>query len=89
MFQCKPIDHLVSPDSFSLDFQAKLYEWLPFSEGTCLPGKVETGTSYAHAGLTGATDLIFAILPVFVVWDLQMNIAMKISVAGLLGFGAM
>ncbi|KAF8865692.1 hypothetical protein BDZ45DRAFT_684217 [Acephala macrosclerotiorum] len=52
-------------------------------------GKVEPATSYAQAALVGVADLIFAILPVFVVWNLQMNIATKLSLVGLPGAGAM
>lgn len=72
IFQCTPIDHA----------------WKPFKKGHCLSGKINTSTSYAHAALTGFTDLVFAVLPIFVVWDLKMNTAMKVSVSGLLGLGA-
>lgn len=73
VFQCSPIDHF----------------WKPFDEGKCLPGRVNTNTSYVHAAIIGTSDLIFAVLPVFVVCKLRMNLAMKISVSGLLGLGAL
>lgn len=73
IFQCTPVDHF----------------WHEFGKGKCIPGKVNTYTSYAHAAIIGASDLILAIVPVFMVWNLQMNQAMKLSVGGLLSLGAL
>ena len=39
--------------------------------------------------IVATTDLLFAMLPVSMAWNLQMNRAMKISVAGLLATGAL
>ena len=67
VFQCTPVDHFVrTPIDGSLDF-ANFLQWKPFGKGKCLPGRVNTNTSYAHAAVIGTSDLIFAILPVFVV----------------------
>lgn len=46
---------------------ADTFQWKPFGKGKCLPGRVNMSTSYAHAAMIGTSDLIFAILPVFVV----------------------
>ncbi|RDW77606.1 hypothetical protein BP6252_05659 [Coleophoma cylindrospora] len=55
----------------------------------CLPGSVVTNVSYAHSVLNGSVDLVLATVPIFMVWNLKMNLLMKISIASLLSLGAL
>jgi len=73
IFQCQPVSRA----------------WYPLNQGKCLPDRVIVGSSYAHSAVIGSSDLVFAILPIYLVWHLQMNKRMKFSVAGLLGVGAL
>ncbi|RDW61635.1 hypothetical protein BP5796_11527 [Coleophoma crateriformis] len=82
---------------FSLTyFFLVLFQCLPISAywhitqqaGKCMPKEIFTAASYCHSVLIATTDLLFAILPIFMVWNLKMNLAMKFSVAGLLSTGA-
>ncbi|RDW65227.1 hypothetical protein BP5796_09919 [Coleophoma crateriformis] len=70
--QCTPIDHY----------------WHPLSEGTCFSGSIIVGTSYAFATLISFSDFLFAAMPIFLVWNLQMNTFMKFSVASIMSLGA-
>ncbi|RDW61450.1 hypothetical protein BP5796_11342 [Coleophoma crateriformis] len=55
----------------------------------CLTGHVITDVSYAHSVLNGSADLVLATVPIFMVWNLQMNLLMKTSIACLLSLGAL
>lgn len=73
VFQCTPVDYL----------------WLQFTNmsGTCVGPTVLANATYAHAAISAITDWAFGILPVFFVWNLQMNPRTKLSVALILGLG--
>ncbi|CZR68938.1 uncharacterized protein PAC_18839 [Phialocephala subalpina] len=53
--------------------------------GTCAPGAL--ASSYALSALAIISDLLFALLPVPLIWFLKMNIRTKIFVFGVLSFG--
>ncbi|KAG9242572.1 hypothetical protein BJ878DRAFT_388800, partial [Calycina marina] len=74
VFQCRPSS----------------YFWTQYTggEGSCLPGDVVVSATYGYSAILCLGDWIFAILPVFMVWDLQMNRSTKISVASILAMGA-
>ncbi|KAL3419259.1 integral membrane protein [Phlyctema vagabunda] len=72
IFQCKPVDHY----------------WHPLSEGTCFKPSIVVGSTYAYAGIISFSDFLFAVMPIFLVWHLQMNTFMKVTVAGLMSLGA-
>ncbi|RDW85476.1 hypothetical protein BP5796_03801 [Coleophoma crateriformis] len=57
------------------DFSIKSYCW---------KSDVQTILGYAHSTWNGLTDLILTILPAVVVWNLQMNMRLKLGVACLL-----
>lgn len=73
IFQCSPVDHY----------------WHPSSPGTCFSTKLVLASTYTHTTLISSSDFIFAAMPIFLVWNLQMNLYMKLSVAGLMSLGAM
>jgi hypothetical protein len=73
MLQCKPIS----------------YFWNQNQPGHCVNPRLITYTSYIFTGVCIVTDFTLAILPIFVVWNLNMNRRTKAAVAGILGMGAM
>jgi len=73
IFQCHPVS----------------YFWLQFSgvEGACLPVQLIVNVTIVYSVFAAIADLIFGILPIFVIWDLKMNKKAKMIVGGLLMLG--
>ncbi|KAF7531085.1 hypothetical protein G7054_g9218 [Neopestalotiopsis clavispora] len=65
--------------------------WLRFGdsppEGMCLDTSVVTNVFYGYSAISCVTDWTYSILPIFLVWSLQMNRKVKISVAAILAAG--
>lgn len=55
--------------------------------GTCKDPQQFTNASNANAALTTATDLVYALLPIWMIRKVQMNLQTKISVAMILSCG--
>lgn len=53
----------------------------------CLTGNVLAGITYAHCAMSAITDWVFGILPIFFVWNRQMNPRTKLSVVLILSLG--
>ncbi|KAL1592716.1 hypothetical protein SLS60_011132 [Paraconiothyrium brasiliense] len=70
-FQCKPV-------------QKNWYTNLP---GECNPREIQTALSFAVAAVSITTDWTFAILPVCLLWNVQMDPRVKLSVVLMLGLG--
>jgi hypothetical protein len=47
------------------------------------------GIAYMYSVSAALSDLTIGILPVFLMWNLQMNKRLKIALAGILGIGSM
>lgn len=58
------------------------------SIGYCMTGNIITRLSYYISASSIVTDWACAIIPCFIVWNLQMKRRLKISVAGILALGA-
>ncbi|KAF1814766.1 hypothetical protein P152DRAFT_391370 [Eremomyces bilateralis CBS 781.70] len=58
------------------------------AKGTCIDAGINKGMTYAQASIAAATDWAFALLPVAMLWDLQMRRKKKIAVGVLMGIGA-
>jgi hypothetical protein len=56
--------------------------------GSCIPKHYIVGSTYAQGVLSAVVDWTLGIMPIFLVWNLQMNTRTKISVALILAFGA-
>ena len=67
------------------------YFWLQFSglKGSCFPAIIVQKITIAYSALAAATDIIFGVLPIFVIWNLKMNRKAKMVVGCLLGLGIM
>ncbi|KAF8860536.1 hypothetical protein BDZ45DRAFT_688317 [Acephala macrosclerotiorum] len=67
------------------------YFWLQFSggEGACFEAQFVEDATIIFSVFAAATDIIFGILPIFVIWNLQMNRKAKMIVGGLLTLGVL
>ncbi|KAK7186034.1 uncharacterized protein CC84DRAFT_1081715 [Paraphaeosphaeria sporulosa] len=61
--------------------------WYTDTPGECRPREIQTGLSYAVAALSIITDWTFAIIPVCLLWNVQMNPKVKFSVIIMLSLG--
>ena len=76
IFQCRPVS----------------FFWNRFDghhEGKCVSSSMVAGSTYAHSALSVWADWTLALLPVSLVWGLDMNPRTKISVALILALGAL
>lgn len=55
--------------------------------GHCLSNDAEAGLAYTQAALSAASDLILGLLPIWILWSVNMPLRLKITVACLLGTG--
>ncbi|KAE8167646.1 hypothetical protein BDV40DRAFT_151875 [Aspergillus tamarii] len=70
IFQCQPVS----------------YYWnLLWMEGHCLDMDARLGIVYMYSGVAATCDFTMGILPVFLIWRLQMDRRTKVAVAGILG----
>ena len=75
-FQCHPVS----------------YFWTQYgvgASGKCISPTVIVNSTYVHGALNAISDWTLGILPIFLVWNLQMNTRTKVSVAIILSIGAM
>jgi hypothetical protein len=67
--------------------------WLRYTadppKGNCLDASVVSNAFYGYSAISCLSDWTYSILPIFLVWKLQMSKRTKISVAGILAAGAM
>jgi hypothetical protein len=65
------------------------YFWLQFSggKGKCFSAQVVEDLTIVFSTAAAVTDLLFGFLPIFVIWNLQMNPKAKTTVGGLLTLG--
>lgn len=76
---------------FVLQCQPSAYFWTQYTggKGKCINPNITVAATYGYSAISCWTDWTMAILPVFLIWNLQMNIRTKISVAMILSMGAM
>ncbi|KAI9647612.1 hypothetical protein NHQ30_003997 [Ciborinia camelliae] len=74
IFQCQPSD----------------YFWTKYTGGTgkCINPNLPVVAGYAYSAITCVSDWTLSLIPIFVVWNLQMTPRDKISVAIILSLGA-
>ncbi|KAH9900339.1 hypothetical protein F4778DRAFT_136630 [Xylariomycetidae sp. FL2044] len=74
-FQCKPVE----------------YFWMRAVEdakGTCLSEEIILGSTYAAAAVNACADWVLGLMPIALVWNLDLNKRSKVSVAGILALGS-
>jgi hypothetical protein len=76
---------------FVLQCRPSAYFWTRYTggKGSCIDPKITVNATYGYSAVSCWADWTLAIIPVFLVWNLQMNIRTKISVAIILGLAAM
>ncbi|PSK53762.1 hypothetical protein B9Z65_7568 [Elsinoe australis] len=70
-FQCKPLSKV----------------WNLAEDGTCPASKAAKAISYVHAATGGITDLILALWPISIVWNLQTAFRVKVGFCLLMAVG--
>ena len=75
---------------FVLQCRPSSYFWTRYAggTGTCIDPTITVDATYAYSAISCCADWILGIIPVFLVWNLQMNIRTKLSVAAILALGA-
>ncbi|RDW80888.1 hypothetical protein BP5796_05586 [Coleophoma crateriformis] len=58
-------------------------------DGKCIPGIIVYNSFYGYSAISCAADWTFSILPIFMVWGLQMDLRIKLSVVAILAAGAL
>ncbi|TID20967.1 hypothetical protein E6O75_ATG05732 [Venturia nashicola] len=61
--------------------------WIPTLPGVCQERSIQTVLLYAVAVVSIATDWIFAVLPIFLLWNVQLDWRVKGPVVIMLGLG--
>jgi len=76
---------------FVLQCHPSAYFWTRYTggKGTCIDPGITVDATYGYSAVSCAVDWTLGILPIFIIWRLQMNPRMKIVVGMILGVGAM
>lgn len=76
---------------FVLQCRPSNYFWTRYTGGTgsCMDPKITVDATYAYSAVSCLADWTLGIVPVFIIWNLQMNPRTKLSVALILAVGAM
>lgn len=76
--QCVPVPHIWNrfADSFE-------------STGGCLPRGIVLGGTYLHSIISAASDWILGLLPIAMLWKVNLGTGIKVIVIFLLGLGAL
>ncbi|KAI1844954.1 hypothetical protein JX266_008970 [Neoarthrinium moseri] len=75
LLQCRPIGY----------FWLRVLPTTP--RGTCVSEEVATGSTYAASAVNAFADWVLGLLPVALVWNLELSRRSKISIAAILGLG--
>ncbi|OAR00329.1 hypothetical protein LLEC1_02059 [Akanthomyces lecanii] len=71
MFQCQPVAHY----------------WDDAIPGHCLAMHIYVSLGYLYSSISVATDLVFALLPAFIIWHLQIRTEIRWVLIFLMGLG--
>ncbi|RDW88221.1 hypothetical protein BP6252_00253 [Coleophoma cylindrospora] len=72
--------------------QPSSYFWTQYADtagGSCLSASFISGSTYTHSAISVWADWTLGILPIFLVWGLNLNARTKVSVALILALGAL
>lgn len=64
-------------------------QYTPDGRGTCIDPVITVNAFYGYSAISCVADWTLGVLPVFLVWNLQMNTRTKLSVGAILAVGAM
>ncbi|KAL5326304.1 hypothetical protein ACEPPN_007442 [Leptodophora sp. 'Broadleaf-Isolate-01'] len=76
---------------FVLQCRPSAYFWTQYTggKGTCINPTITVDATYAYSAISCWTDWTLAIIPMFIVWNLQMNIRTKIGLSLILAMAAL
>ncbi|KAK0656407.1 hypothetical protein B0T16DRAFT_320223 [Cercophora newfieldiana] len=75
LFQCWPVSHF--------------YEQVLGQDGTCMNQNVVPTATLAHSIISALIDIVLALLPVAVLWNVRLNKRTKTGIAALLSLGVL
>lgn len=55
--------------------------------GQCIPGDIVVAVAYTGFAIGIGTDFIFALLPIPMLWNVQLNWRVKLAIMGILSLG--
>jgi hypothetical protein len=56
-------------------------------QGRCIDSSIIPGATIAHSVISASSDFILALLPIAMLWNVQLNRRTKLTIAVLLGLG--
>jgi hypothetical protein len=76
---------------FVLQCRPSSYFWTQYTggTGTCIDPKITVDATYAYSAISCVADWALGLMPIFLIWDVQMDMRTKMSVAAILSVGAM
>ncbi|KAJ4394185.1 hypothetical protein N0V93_003402 [Gnomoniopsis smithogilvyi] len=74
--------------TFQCDPPSYFYDQVLGLAGRCMPIEVVPYVTIAHSSVSAVADLVFAWLPIAMLWNVQLNKRTKVVVALLLGMGS-
>lgn len=76
---------------FAMQCLPSEYFWTRFTggSGSCINPNITVNATYVYSAISCAADWTLGLLPISLVWNLQMNPRTKLSVAAILAIGAM
>lgn len=76
---------------FVLQCRPSSYFWTQYTggTGTCVNPKVTVNATYAYSAISCFADWSLGLMPVFLIWNIQMDTRTKLSVVAILSVGAM
>jgi hypothetical protein len=84
------LSSIITVTGLSLFCRPLAYQWdRTIPNGTCFPIEVVVGLSYFFTAASIAIDWSCAIMPAFILWDVQLPGKLKISVCIVLGLGVL
>ncbi|OBT81791.1 hypothetical protein VE02_09625 [Pseudogymnoascus sp. 03VT05] len=75
---------------FVLQCRPSSYFWTQYTggTGTCVSPKVTVDATYAYSAISCVADWGLGLMPIFLIWHIQMDMRTKMSVAAILSVGA-
>ena len=61
--------------------------WEPSINGHCLSPTIQPDYSYFQGSFSALSDLVLALFPTVIIWNLQMRLSVKIGIASAMGLG--
>ncbi|KFZ17109.1 hypothetical protein V501_01900 [Pseudogymnoascus sp. VKM F-4519 (FW-2642)] len=75
---------------FVLQCRPSSYFWTQYTDGTgtCVNPKLTVDATYAYSAVSCVADWALGLVPIFLIWNVQMDRRTKLSVAAILSVGA-